>query len=261
MSVTRSLQRRPSSGVPHSTSLTGTYAGVVSRSCSRSDFVWRPAPLSLLEVEAQWITQVWIEHSGKVFDTARLLRPKYPLSLSFVLSVCRESDIERTIAKSGLRSALEPRLGCDELWIDFVYPNGSRRATPPSLIQHRPGQFLRLLPIQLSGTGWRHLVSIGCIGVVPGAKATGSPGGVWKRKRSETMENVGAILRSNGLGFDDVFKCNCDLRIWLNAVHSTKCTLRTSNRLICLLAPLTARMDWHWGLRSGWNAGPLAHKQ
>ena len=57
----------------------------------------------------------------QVFDRARRLRPKYPLSLSFVLSVYRESDIERTIAKSGLRSALELRLGCDELWIDFVY--------------------------------------------------------------------------------------------------------------------------------------------
>ena len=45
----------------------------------------------------------------------------------------------------------------------------------------------------------------GAIGVVPG-KMELAPGGL-EAEAKQTMENVGAILRSLGLSFNDVFKC------------------------------------------------------
>ena len=43
----------------------------------------------------------------------------------------------------------------------------------------------------------------GAVGVVPG-KMELAPGGL-EAEAKQTMENIGAILRSNGLSFDDVF--------------------------------------------------------
>jgi 2-iminobutanoate/2-iminopropanoate deaminase len=45
----------------------------------------------------------------------------------------------------------------------------------------------------------------GCIGNVPG-KLELVPGGMEAEAR-QTMENLGAVLKENGLGFDAVFKC------------------------------------------------------
>lgn len=45
----------------------------------------------------------------------------------------------------------------------------------------------------------------GCLGNVPG-KLELVPGGLEAETR-QTMENIGSVLKANGLGFDDVFKC------------------------------------------------------
>jgi 2-iminobutanoate/2-iminopropanoate deaminase len=45
----------------------------------------------------------------------------------------------------------------------------------------------------------------GCLGNVPG-KFELVPGGMEAEAR-QTMENIGAVLKENGLGFDAVFKC------------------------------------------------------
>jgi enamine deaminase RidA (YjgF/YER057c/UK114 family) len=83
-----------------------------------------------------------------------------------------------------------------------------------------------------------------------------APGGL-EAEAKQTMENIGAILRSNGLSFDDVFKCTVMIAHMAKWGAFNKIYVRTSNRIICLLAPLLAQMDWHWGHRSNWNAGLL----
>lgn len=45
----------------------------------------------------------------------------------------------------------------------------------------------------------------GCLGNLPG-KMQLVPGGMEAEAR-QTMENIGAVLKENGLTFDDVFKC------------------------------------------------------
>jgi 2-iminobutanoate/2-iminopropanoate deaminase len=45
----------------------------------------------------------------------------------------------------------------------------------------------------------------GCLGNVPG-KLELVPGGMEAEAR-QTMENIGRVLKANGLSFDDVFKC------------------------------------------------------
>lgn len=62
----------------------------------------------------------------------------------------------------------------------------------------------------------------GQIGVKPG-EAQVVPGGIEPEAR-QTMENIGAVLQSRGLSFDDVFKCTvmlADMGDWakFNAVY------------------------------------------
>ena len=45
----------------------------------------------------------------------------------------------------------------------------------------------------------------GAIGVLPG-KTELAPGGI-EPETKQLMENIDAVLKANGLGFDDVFKC------------------------------------------------------
>jgi len=55
----------------------------------------------------------------------------------------------------------------------------------------------------------------GQIGVVPGKMAL-APGGIEGEAR-QTMENIGAVLRHHGLGFEDVIKCTvmlADMSEW-----------------------------------------------
>ncbi len=64
----------------------------------------------------------------------------------------------------------------------------------------------------------------GAIGVLPG-KMELVPGGI-EAEAQQTMENVGAILKANGLTFDDVFKCTvmiADMSKWaaFNKIYVT----------------------------------------
>ena len=55
----------------------------------------------------------------------------------------------------------------------------------------------------------------GALGNVPG-KPELVPGGVEAETR-QTMENIGTVLRENGLGFPDIFKCTvmlADMSMW-----------------------------------------------
>jgi reactive intermediate/imine deaminase len=55
----------------------------------------------------------------------------------------------------------------------------------------------------------------GCLGNVPG-KMELVTGGMEAETR-QTMENIGAVLKANGLGFGDVFKCTvmlADMKQW-----------------------------------------------
>ncbi len=64
----------------------------------------------------------------------------------------------------------------------------------------------------------------GALGNVPGKQEL-VPGGLEAETR-QTMENVGAVLKANGLTFDDVFKCTvmlADMNEWaaFNRVYLT----------------------------------------
>ena len=64
----------------------------------------------------------------------------------------------------------------------------------------------------------------GVLGYVPGTLKL-VPGGIEAETR-QTMENIGAVLRANGLTFDDVFKCTvmlADMDEWedFNQVYLT----------------------------------------
>jgi len=50
----------------------------------------------------------------------------------------------------------------------------------------------------------------GAIGVLPG-KTELAPGGI-EPEAKQMMENIGEVLKANGLTFDDVFKCTCHAR-------------------------------------------------
>jgi 2-iminobutanoate/2-iminopropanoate deaminase len=64
----------------------------------------------------------------------------------------------------------------------------------------------------------------GVLGYVPGTLRV-VPGGIEAETR-QTMENIGAVLKANGLTFDDVFKCTvmlADMGKWgdFNKVYLT----------------------------------------
>ena len=64
----------------------------------------------------------------------------------------------------------------------------------------------------------------GAIGVLPG-KMELAPGGI-EPETKQTMENIGEVLKGNGLTFDDVFKCTAmlaDMSKWgaFNKVYVT----------------------------------------
>ena len=57
----------------------------------------------------------------------------------------------------------------------------------------------------------------GCLGILPG-KMELAPGGLEAETR-QTMENIGRVLRANGLDFNNVFKCTvmmADISKWAN---------------------------------------------
>src|ERR1039458_1146345 len=78
----------------------------------------------------------------------------------------------------------------EESAVQFYNSPGARAAKLPFSQAVRVGDIL-----YLSGN----------IGSVPG-KAELVPGGMEAEAR-QTMENIGSVLKANGLSFDDVFKC------------------------------------------------------
>jgi len=71
------------------------------------------------------------------------------------------------------------------------------------------------LPFSLAVRAGDVLYLSGCLGNVPG-KMQLVKGGMEAETR-QTMENIGAVLKANGLGFGDVFKCTvmlADMRQW-----------------------------------------------
>ena len=90
----------------------------------------------------------------------------------------------------------------------------------------------------------------GALGRKPGTREVVA-GGIGAETR-QTMENIGAVLKANGLTFDDVFKCIvmlADMAKWedFNKVY----------RAICRPAPPLARADWRLARRSSLNAGHM----
>lgn len=64
----------------------------------------------------------------------------------------------------------------------------------------------------------------GNLGNVPGT--TGLVAGGMEAEARQTMENIGAVLKANGLSFDDVFKCTvmiADMAQWgaFNTIYVT----------------------------------------
>ena len=64
----------------------------------------------------------------------------------------------------------------------------------------------------------------GAIGVLPGKREL-APGGM-EAEAKQTLENIGEVLKANGLTFDDVFKCTAmlaDMSKWgdFNKIYVT----------------------------------------
>jgi reactive intermediate/imine deaminase len=90
---------------------------------------------------------------------------------------------------------------------EFINSPGARAAGLPFSQAVRVGEVLYLS---------------GSIGNVPGTTEL-APGGIEAETR-QAMDNIGAVLAENGLGFDDVFKCTvmlADMAEWsrFNAVY------------------------------------------
>ena len=95
----------------------------------------------------------------------------------------------------------------------------------------------------------------GALGHKPGTREVVA-GGIEAETR-QTMENIGTVLRANGLTFDDVFKCTvmlADTAKWedFNNVYLTYFTPAA-----CRPARLLARADWRLARRSSLNAGHM----
>ncbi len=92
-------------------------------------------------------------------------------------------------------------------------------------------EFLNSLNAKAAGLPFSQAVHVGdvvylsgCLGNVPG-KMELVPGGLEAETR-QTMENIGRVLRANGLDFDNVFKCTvmmADIKKWaeFNKVYLT----------------------------------------
>jgi 2-iminobutanoate/2-iminopropanoate deaminase len=92
----------------------------------------------------------------------------------------------------------------------------------------------------------------GALGHKPGTREVVA-GGIEAETR-QTMENIGAVLKANGLTFDDVFKCTvmlADMATWedFNKVYLTYFKPGP--------APPSAPADWRSARRSSSNAGPM----
>ena len=87
-----------------------------------------------------------------------------------------------------------------------------------------PGATAAKLPFSQAVRVGDVLYLAGALGNVPGTRQVVA-GGIEAETR-QTMENIGAVLKANGLSFDDVFKCTvmlADMATWedFNKVYVT----------------------------------------
>ena len=87
-----------------------------------------------------------------------------------------------------------------------------------------PGAVAAKLPFSQAVRVGDVLYLSGALGNVPGTRDL-VPGGIEAETR-QTMENIGTVLKANGLSFDDVFKCTvmlADMAKWgdFNKVYVT----------------------------------------
>jgi 2-iminobutanoate/2-iminopropanoate deaminase len=98
-------------------------------------------------------------------------------------------------------------------------------AEEPSMqFYHSPGAVAAKLPFSQAVRVGDVLYLSGALGNVPGTRQVVA-GGIEAETR-QTMENIGAVLKANGLSFDDVFKCTvmlADMAKWedFNKVYVT----------------------------------------
>jgi enamine deaminase RidA (YjgF/YER057c/UK114 family) len=93
----------------------------------------------------------------------------------------------------------------------------------------------------------------GALGNVPGTRQVVA-GGIEAETR-QTMENIGAVLKANGLGFDDVFKCTVMLADMDKWEDFNKAMSVTSSPTACRRGPLSARAAWRLAQKSSSSAG------
>jgi 2-iminobutanoate/2-iminopropanoate deaminase len=90
------------------------------------------------------------------------------------------------------------------------------RAEEPSMqFYHSPGAVAAKLPFSQAVRVGDVLYLSGALGNVPGTRQVVA-GGIEAETR-QTMENIGTVLKANGLSFDDVFKCTvmlADMAKW-----------------------------------------------
>lgn len=108
----------------------------------------------------------------------------------------------------------------------FVLPQVTPAAAENAQVQfyNSPAAAAARLPFSQAVRVGDILYLSGAIGVLPG-KMELAPGGM-EAEAKQTMENIGEILKANGLGFDDVFKCTAmlaDMSKWgaFNKIYAT----------------------------------------
>ncbi len=98
----------------------------------------------------------------------------------------------------------------------------------------------------------------GALGNVPGSRQL-VPGGI-EAETKQTMENIGAVLKANALGFDDVFKCTVMLADMSKWEAFNKVYVSYFKRTTCRHDLLSARAHWRLARKWSWSAGPMRAK-
>jgi len=120
-----------------------------------------------------------------------------------------------------LRSILLSLAACAAL---TAVPPGSARAEEGPQFYTSPAMAAGNPPLSQAVRVGDVLYLSGALGNVPGKREL-APGGIEAETR-QTMENISAVLKANGLTFDDVFKCSvmlADISKWgdFNKVYVT----------------------------------------
>jgi 2-iminobutanoate/2-iminopropanoate deaminase len=108
--------------------------------------------------------------------------------------------------------------------VGAVMTVGARAEEPTLQFYASPGARAAKLPFSEAVRVGDILYLSGNLGNVPG-KTELVPGGI-EAETKQTMENIAAVLKTHGLGFDDVFKCTvmmADMSKWgaFNKIYVT----------------------------------------